>query len=39
MSKCAVDEGKMYDITIGTCEMTFDESDQFYKHVGTFETL
>ena len=33
MSKCAVDNGKMYDIKIGSCEMALDDSDQFYKTV------
>lgn len=33
MSKCAVDNGKMYDIKLGTCDMPLDESDQFYKTV------
>lgn len=33
MSKCAVDNGKMYDIKLGTCDMPLDETDQFYKTV------
>ena len=33
MSKCAVENGKMYDIKLGTCDMPLDETDQFYKTV------
>jgi hypothetical protein len=37
MSKCAVENGQMYDIKLGTCDMPLDETDQFYKTTFGFD--